>query len=319
MYITEATYSLRLFETSRQDRSALAEALSLYSRSTPPHERTASNEIMYWFDQYNRHFEDRLFLLGFYRNRETIGFAEAVSFCQERLVALDYLSVGEDYERNNILFEFLNQFLYFLDTQPIEYDYIVTEVSYAWPGGEPDEDNELWIDLLRFQGFGVVQASYQIPRLGGSNFESNSPGGLMVFRRHGIKSLKVETYLLFVDTILTKHYLRWYTPFLGHQLGDYQKSLEKIRQEIASSLENKDVLAVNGASPILSTAAVAPKQPVFRSLDLVTAMVVAGLAMVSCLALLWLGFGKAIAVAACGGGLFTLFASYVMNRLLKAR
>ncbi|HEV2853218.1 MAG TPA: hypothetical protein VHC97_10485 [Thermoanaerobaculia bacterium] len=268
MFNIETTYSLRLFENAKKDESALADALNLYVLHTPPQERTSSNEILYWFSHYNDQFEDRLLLFGFYRNGALIGFAELAWFLEEKIVVLDYMTIQEEYERNNTFFEFLDQLKSFLERNRFEFDFIVTEIPYSSHDAMPDESSRLWIQLLRIHGFGLVHAKYQHPQLGKYNLESATPGALMLFARGGTRSIKKESYILIVDTILFKHYLRWYKPFLGNKISAYESSLRKIRSSIQSSIQG-DHVDVNGAARTLPTTPAPRQQPSFRLKDFI--------------------------------------------------
>jgi hypothetical protein len=273
MQNVETTYILRLFDPKR-DRDAIVEAVSLYSQNTPSYERTPSNEILYWFERYNLEFEDRLMLFGFYRNTILIGFAEIVWFHEEKLIILDYMTIHEQYRRNNTFFEFLDQIKYFLEATNLEFDFIVTEIPYSSHNEAPTEASHIWIQLLRLHGFGLVHAKYQQPQLGRYNLESIMPGALMVYTKGGLRPIRKESYLVMVDVILFKHYLRWYKPFHGDKLSRYESSLKKIRSSILSSIDTTHI-EVNGAARTLPTTSIPARSRVdFKSFVLPSVLIV---------------------------------------------
>lgn len=252
VYAVETTYGIRALGGVSGDRTELARALGLYAQFTPVSERTSTNEILYWADRYDVEFEDRLLLLGLYRNDELIGFAEVAWFRHEKIVVLDYLTLRDAYWVNSTFFAFLEQIKALIERSGFEFDYIATEIPLE-PDGKADAESEVWIHLLRTHAFGLVEAHFETPQLGPTNFESHTNAALMLFCQGGTRRIKPDTYRLIAKTILRKHYLRWYTPFLGEQTSDYEASIDQILQRIDTDLDDRTDVSVNGSTRILPT------------------------------------------------------------------
>lgn len=252
MLRTLTTYSLTLLEQSEADHRLLSEALAVYVKSVPYYERTATNEITYWFERYNTKFDDKLLLFAFSQNDVIIGFAEIVHFVSEKILVVDYFTVGNDSESNSSLSEFIEQARAFTEKLGIEYDFIVTELSYNWQSEEPGEVEKIWIAVLKMHGFKLAKASYSQPPLGIDNHESGRPGALMIYSRMPADHIRSETYLLIVDTIYIKHYLRWYEPFLGKGFAGYKSRIRSGQAKIKSQLADVDLVALNGSKHIVT-------------------------------------------------------------------
>ena len=258
MFASKTSYSLRVFTDPQKDRNDLVAALSIYTKHTPTSQRTSSNEMVYWLEHYNKQFSDSLFLFGFYRNDEVVGFAEFAFFTKERLLILDYLTMSPEYRRYSTFSEFLDQVIAYFEREGIEYDFIVAEVLYSQSASEPTEDSKIWIQLLRLHGFRLAQAPYYQPQLGTLNFESATPGGLMISCSESSSSIRRETYILIVRTLLLKHYARWYHPFMGDDHPTYVASLKRMYDDIGKSLSATEVVIVNGETPLLSPTPLPP-------------------------------------------------------------
>ena len=57
--MSSPSYTIKLFENSTSED--FIEALNIYLDEMPSELRTASNEIIYWIDNYNKSFEDKTF------------------------------------------------------------------------------------------------------------------------------------------------------------------------------------------------------------------------------------------------------------------
>lgn len=273
----DTTYRLALLEPGKKDLPELKKALSVYIKYTASHEKTSTNEIEEWFLKYNSEFTDNLMLFSFYRNGEIIGYAELVFFTDEKFIFLDYMTLRDEYQKNNIFYEFFEQIQAYIDSTGREYDFIITEITYNL-NDEPNKENRLWISLLKMQGFHEIHAKYFHPRLGEKNFESEVRGELMLYSRGEVKSIKPATYIALVDAIYNKHYLRWYRPYLKDQGAAYENVLKGFLKEISRSLQSKQNVTVNGYSEILNPIPIASlpaEVRVFRTAIPITLIIVA--------------------------------------------
>lgn len=247
----ENVYRIALLESDKKDFAELKRALSIYVKYTASHEKTATNEIEEWFFRYNEEFDDKLMLFSFYLNEEIIGYCEVVFFITKKFIFLDYLTLRDGYQKNNIFYEFFEQVQSYIDSLGLEYDFIITEINYD-SDEKPNKENRLWISLLKMQGFHEIHGKYFLPKLGDRNFESESTGELMLYSRSEVKSIKPNTYLNIVETVYYDHYLRWYRPYVANGGAEYEKSLNDFVKEIKLSLQGKKSILVNGYSEILS-------------------------------------------------------------------
>lgn len=325
----DTTYRLALLEPGKKDLGELKKALAVYVKYTASPEKTATNEIEDWFDLYNREFDDILMLFAFYRNDELIGYAELVFFMDDKFVFLDYMTLHEKYEKNNVFYEFFEQIQAYLDSLEREYTYIVTEITYDAHHSTPNKENRLWISLLKMQGFHEIHAKYFHPRLGEKNFESELPGELMLYSRDEIKSLRPTTYVALAESVYKKHYLRWYRPYLKDKGAAYEKVLNGYLKEIRRSLQGSDSIKINGYSEILKAAPIVNAQQdirIFRTIIPVTLVIVA-ISMVITIATAQLSLPMAVVIPAFLITLIVFFAAIsiyskevreVLTQLLKA-
>lgn len=245
-----ASYKLKRFLSSRDPD--FAAALMIYVRNTPANIRTDTNEITYWLDEYAEKFGDVFHVFGFYRDRQLVGYAEAAYFREERLIALDYITIDSAHRRNNVFFEFVDQLKqYFEDSYP-EYRYAVAEVTYGSGQQYPSQESRLMARLLKLQGFHVIRAPYYQPRLMLEDAESEMQADLLIFSTSELESIRVDTYLSIVHTLYYKYYLRWKSVIPATVEG-YRKHLDGLYSKICSGVKRKKNIAVNGHSVILQT------------------------------------------------------------------
>jgi hypothetical protein len=247
---SRSSYRLKRYLSSRDPD--FAAALMIYVRNTPANIRTDTNEITYWLDKYAEKFGDVFHVFGFYRDRQLVGYAEAAYFRDERLIALDYITIDSAYRRNNIFFEFVDQLKqYFEETYP-EYRYGVAEVTYGVGQQYPSQDSRLMVRLLKLQGFHVIHAPYFQPRLMLDDAESEMPADLLIFSTTQMESIKVDTYLSIVHTLYYKYYLPWKSVSPAGT-EEYKAHIDELYSKIRSGLKKKKSVPVNGHSTILQT------------------------------------------------------------------
>lgn len=240
----KSTYEFRIFR-SEKDKD-LVKALSIYSKNIEPILRTDTREILYWLDNYNKSFKDKFYLVGFYLNNILVGFAQFVYFLEEKIIFVDYIVIDKDYRKNNTFYEFVEKIKDLINEEGLNYNYIIAEVGY-FHKLEPTLNTKSLIRLLKLTGFGVVKADYYQPMLGKNFYESEVKSILMLYDPNEIESIKVETYISFVNTIYFNHYKRWYDRFFNEkEQMEYSNGLNKILQQTLSSIKKKKLIEING-------------------------------------------------------------------------
>jgi hypothetical protein len=241
---THSEYRMKRFLRST-DRG-FADALRVYTKSFPPSLKTNSNEIAFWLDNYSR-FTDVFMIFGFYANDRVIGFSEIAFFRDEKLLVVDYIAIEESYRKNNVFMEFSEHLRLAIDSEGIDFDYVVAEVGYLSDTEQPSEYSRSLIRLLKFMGFGIVKAPYYQPQLGLTNFESKMEAVLMVstMTLTPVRKLQAETYLSFVHAIYYKHYLRWYSMYESSAL-QYEALIDDLYAKVRLRTRGKESFEVNG-------------------------------------------------------------------------
>lgn len=241
----KTTYDLKHFSNSSQP--GLIAALRLYSRNIEPSLKTDTREIIHWLDYCNKKYEDRFYILGFYQDRNLIGFAEVAYFKQEQVVIVDYIVIDKPFRGNDTFYVFMQKIREFLTTQDLAVNYVVAEIGYAQGSLEPADRTKLLIRLLKMAQFGVVKCSYFLPRLGADNFESEMKGILMIYSTTETNQIRKETFFQIVKAIYFKYYQRWYNEFLTHdQMIEYSRGLHNLVAKLEEELKNKSVIEING-------------------------------------------------------------------------
>ena len=241
----KSSYEIRhLRNTNNTD---LVKALELYSHNIEPALRTATKEIMYWVDRYNKRFEDSFFLLGLYLNDVLIGFSELAYFLQEKTVIVDYVIIDKPFRKLGAFYQFVHEIEEFLQESGIIFDYVVAEIGYYNEKLEPPAKSKNMIRLLKMAGFCVAKCTYYTPRLGIYNHESEMKSVLMIYTLDETKKIKKETFLQIVNAIYFKYNQRWYDAFLNEeQKIEYQKGLNKLLSKIENGIAKKEFIEMNG-------------------------------------------------------------------------
>jgi hypothetical protein len=248
----QSVYELKRIKSS-SDKS-LGKALNIYSQNIDPLIRTDTREILYWLDNYNTWFNDRFYLVALYLNDKVIGYGQFVYFQEEKIVFIDYLAIEKNSRKNNTFYEFIEKIKDFFIEEHIEYNYIVTEVGYYKQTKEPTEVAKNLIRLLKMTGFGVIKMPYFQPMLGKMNYETEVGAVLMIYTSNDLKTLKMKTFLLLIDTIYYKHYKRWYDKFLDEKShAEYVSRLRELKQKIELSARKKLEVEINGYANLFPT------------------------------------------------------------------
>lgn len=246
----ELTYCLKRLESSQQDGGQLARALSIYHADTPPLEATATNDFLYWIDRYNKTFDDELFIFSLQVNSSTVGFAEIVHFRDKNFVIVDYMTVDDRHKTVAVFLQFYELILEYLRNEGIFFDLIVAEILLDNERRYTDS-SEFWRAVMAFERFRLVEADFFQPQLGRTKFETALPARLLVSPSEAT-GFDRQTYMMVVETIVLRHYVRWYEPFFSEaELKSYRAQAELIVQNIRASLGERPRLKVLDMSPVV--------------------------------------------------------------------
>lgn len=236
----EAQYALRRICPGRRDVSLLAKALTIYHSNTPHLEATATNEIQYWSERYNSEFTDQLYLFALEADDLIIGFAECVHFTNKRFIILDYMSIDETRKSVGVFLIFYELIREFFVKNSIHYEFLVAELLLTHDA-KFTESSELWKALMALECFRLIDADYAQLQLGQTKYDTQTSARLMIGVESGVGSLRRETYLMLVETILMDHYVRWYAPFQSEEeKQEYQAEAVRHLGAINTALETKN-------------------------------------------------------------------------------
>ncbi len=228
-----------------------AKALRIYSQNIHPNLKTSTNEIAYWLDHYNSASQNKLYLLGFYCDGLLIGFAQFVYLKEERLIVFDYLVIDSPYRSMENFAGCMAILKRFIEREKLEFNYAIAEVGFLSENSEPSEYSKSLLRLFKFAGGGILNASYYQPPLGPTNHDSEMRAALVMFSYGKVDFVSNETYMDIVDSIYTKHYLRWYEDFIK-DIGAYKETLDTLRARIGKENSKNKRIKVNGYGQIFS-------------------------------------------------------------------
>lgn len=232
--ISSPNYTIKLFEDSKSED--FIKALDIYMNEMPSELRTSSNEIIYWLDNYNKSFDDKLLVFGFYENDKIIGFSQCIYFKKEYFVTIDYFVIDSKHRGNHSFQMIMALFKEFFKLYKIEYNFIVTEI---------ESKNKVLQQLLKMNGFGEIQSKYFQPYLGINNYDSMIEAKLLYFPAYEDKVIKKETYKMIIEILYNNHYIRWYSAFLKeNDFKIYKYTVKNLKEKIFSNLNDK--INVNG-------------------------------------------------------------------------
>lgn len=239
-----------IFEMKRflkSDQKDFIEALNIYSNNIEPNLRTDTREIIYWTDMYAKIFDDKFLTFGLFHNKRIIGFAQLAYFINEKIIFFDYLVIDKEYRKHNTFYQFIEDLREYLNIENMSFDYILAEVGAFQEDMQPSLSARNIIRLLKFIGFKVIKSNYYHPRLGILNYESELKSVLMMYTSADLKSIKKETFNLFIDTIYFKHYVRWYDAFLSEpEKQNYRNGVINLKTKLNKELTEKKTVEING-------------------------------------------------------------------------
>ena len=245
--MSSITYEFIQLNTGRTNLDELSLALNVYVRNTAPSLRTETNEIVHWAQEYNKQFNDRLYLFALKAGGTTIGYSECVYFKDPRIIAIDYICVDEGYKDKSAFYVFLDFHIDFFERHCPDWRMMTTELGYLSHTDEPSEASRSLSRLLKWVGFKVAKHQYFQPKLEPKNHESIMKADLMIYTKDASETITSETFLDIVRTLYFDHYMRWDKPFF-EQNPEHTQHIEDLYEKISSSIKGKKVVALNGTS-----------------------------------------------------------------------
>lgn len=227
----------------------LGAAIALYSKHTPPHLKTPTEEISYWSERYNHTFKNILMQYGLIADNKVIGFCEITIFPRKRFIMADQIVV-HPHQRNITIFSaFIDLIKEDLDKRGYEYDFAAVEIPLAHGSNEPYPSERLMMRLLKFHGFGVVKQPYEMPNLDPASSEAEGPAHLMLYVKGGTSAIASTTYIKILETIFYEHYLDWYRMPQHEKIFDtYKASVDKLFTKLKTNAQSYDSILLNGWS-----------------------------------------------------------------------
>ncbi len=188
-----------LLENNERSLSSFIKALNIYSDEIPNNVRTDTNEIVYWFDRYNKMYEDQLMIFALVYDNQVVGFTQAVYFKTVGFATIDYVAIKKEFREHfasffNLLIESI-----LMNAQGI--NFLVTEI---------DGENKPLERLAKIKGFESLGDYIQPPV---SGMEDTEIMAKLLLKRIGSNESYIEPNIV-VKTLYFDHYLRWYKPLL---------------------------------------------------------------------------------------------------------
>ena len=258
MAAPEVRYSLQRIRSARQDGALLGRALAIYEANTPRLEATASNEMLWWVDRYNREYSDELFIFALMINGEVVGFSECLHFYEEEFVILDYMTIAESKKSVASFFQFFELIKTYFDTIELRYRFIVAELVREHDGALT-ASSEFWKAMMALERFRLADADFVQLQLGRTRFETKLPARLLFSSDADITSLTRQTYLMVVRTVIMRHYTRWYRPFFSDAEADsYALAAGAAVDSIERALGTRQRIELSGEAQFVLPAGTVP-------------------------------------------------------------
>jgi len=250
---SEVKYKIKRFTSSKN--KDFVKALSIYASNTAPALKTNTNEICYWLDRISNRKQDRqLYVLGYYKNDEIIGFAQFMYIESKRIIIVDYMAIEESERKSGTFYALIDFIQEYLNQLGLDCDYILTEIGYLTGTNIPSRTSQTLIRLVKMVGFGLINAEYFQPQLDPDNVESRMRAQLMLYARPPLSEIRRETYLSLIKGIYFDHYIEWYVPFkTSAEIKAYSNDIEKLFHRIKSKTPAKvDITSFSNETVITS-------------------------------------------------------------------
>lgn len=246
MHEAQISLAVRLFTKKDVETLDYTKAVSIYSQTTGPSCKTDARQITYWASRYNNEFEDKLLIYGLYKNKEVVGFLLAFYFEDESLLVVDHIAIQQDKRSSAIFMQFTELVKSHLFDLDININYVFAEIVDDQNGHPMLHSAHAFIRLLKWSKFKVAKIKYTIPSSEWDEPERVTKGTLMVYCLNGVKQIPKERFLILINTLLYKLYLRWYQPFLGRNYKQYVSHLDNIFESYKKCLQSNTGVILNG-------------------------------------------------------------------------
>lgn len=194
------TYRLHPITSTRDPR--FVEAISIYAKNMDRQIRTSTNEIAFWLDNYDLHFDpDRLYVMALMADEQVVGYCQFVALVGDGVVIFDYIVLGKSRCRGmpalRAFTTLLKDFVY--EKHPCQL--MLIEVMAV--------SGRSFTTLMQRLGFQAWKGyRYTQPSL--SRQTAVQHGILMSYPHLNIDDLCfLHTFEAMVEIIHTNHYARW--------------------------------------------------------------------------------------------------------------
>lgn len=240
---TSATYSVKRY-TSSLDQDFIS-ALKIYNDTVSTETKTDTREITYFIDDNNGRARE-MYFFGLYYNSKIIGYFQCGYLKQTKTLIIDYIILGNEYNRNSIFYPLFSLVQQYFSDNLIDIDYYVMEVSTRSLEENVDKESYYSRKWLTSEDFRIIDVPYPQPLLGTSNLESNFDLRLMIKSSHTMSNIKVDTFMSIVNDIYINHYIDWYSEFMNQEeISKYKDHIAEQFHKIEENVKNKRVIELN--------------------------------------------------------------------------
>lgn len=240
------SYAVKLFRSHEFDSKDYLEALNIYAQSTGPTCKTDTRQISHWAERYNDIFDDKLLIFGLYQDKKVVGFALGFYFIDEKSLVMDHFAIDKKYRGKSSFLQFVDLIDMHLAELKLEVNYTMIEVVDINYSDPMLFDPHSFIRLLKWIDFRVAKIKYKIPSSDILSPNVSTDAVLMVHTKNSAKRIPSQTLLVLMNMILNKLYLRWYSPFMGKRLGEYEDHLNDLLYGYKKICKSKDDIILNG-------------------------------------------------------------------------
>lgn len=230
-----------------------AEALKIYSDTTPQEIRTNSNEITYWLEKSDTDkFEMLLFML--YVDGIVVGFSQITYIISTKIAIIDYISLKDSYRLNTIFLVFLSMIQNYISATERHIAYYVAEISNKDGGNDIDRESAFYKRIVCLENFGKVESSYYNLPLGIDNYESVFDSLMYLKSNDKINTISRDTFLSIVKSICYDYYYTWYKEFLTpNESETYKNKIGIMLENIKKSITNERISISYSQCPLFVT------------------------------------------------------------------
>lgn len=221
------------------------QALKVYSQTISYDQKTNTSEITYWINHIDDFPDCVPLFFALTLNNKVIGYAELAYIICNRILAIDYIILDNQYKSSSAFFAFYSLIIHYIDSLEYDYDFITKEILCEYT---QTKMHEVDIKKYELENFKVANCLYMHPQLEVGNIESRKEALLMIYQKDVLNiNLKKETYLAIVDAIYFKYYEVWDKPFWNSTDEEMQNHMSLVRNKaIIEENINADSILLNG-------------------------------------------------------------------------